>query len=207
MPFTISHAAAILLVKKWKLRISSTAFLAGSMVPDFENFLLLRNTQKFSHTLPGILFFNVPFGIILCFWFHHFAKEPIFQLLPTYYKNKVGKYMFFNWNKYSVNNKLLILKSMLLGIVSHIVWDDFTHGNGFAVMYVPGLHYNIEWLGYKPLFFVVQVFSSVAGLVVINNYIRRSDSVNADWPICNLNSGYVFILVTALFIFFCDFTF
>lgn len=201
MPFTISHAAAIILVRKWKIRISSTGFIAGSMVPDFESFLLLRNSNKFSHTLPGIFLLALPLGILLCFWYHYFAKDYIFQILPLYYKNKVAKYMSFNWSKYSLTNKLLIVKSLLLGIISHLIWDDFTHENGFMVMHIPGLLYNIEWLRYKPLFFVIQILSSVVGLLFINNYICQLDTVNINGTTNNLTSNYVFILITALIVF------
>lgn len=59
---------------------------------------------------------------------------------------------------------LLLLVSLLVGVVSHIVWDLFTHEGRWGVAILPAL--DQQWgplLGYKWL----QHGSSVAGLVII----------------------------------------
>ena len=54
---------------------------------------------------------------------------------------------------------------MLLGALSHVAWDAFTHANGWAVAHLPVLRgeANLGWPRYK----ILQHASSVAGMGVI----------------------------------------
>ena len=57
MPFTFSHPAIILPLKKLpKKYISMTGLIVGSIAPDFEYFLRMKS--KYSHTMSGILWYD-----------------------------------------------------------------------------------------------------------------------------------------------------
>lgn len=64
----------------------------------------------------------------------------------------------------SVRGMLLLVVSLLIGVVSHIVWDLFTHEGRWGVQTVPGL--ESEW-GPLPGFTWLQHGSSAVGLAII----------------------------------------
>jgi len=49
MPFTIAHVSVIYPFRRLKIRISTTAFIVGTMVPDFEDFILMRHVRNIGH--------------------------------------------------------------------------------------------------------------------------------------------------------------
>ena len=67
MPFTLAHPAIVLPLAAKKLRMSATGLVIGSMVPDFEYFIRMRTESKYSHTLAGLFWFDLPLGLLLCF--------------------------------------------------------------------------------------------------------------------------------------------
>lgn len=68
MPFTFSHPAIILPLTSSKRQwFSATGLVIGSMTPDFEYFIRMKVQSDFSHTLPGLLWFDLPLGLLLSF--------------------------------------------------------------------------------------------------------------------------------------------
>jgi hypothetical protein len=68
------------------------------------------------------------------------------------------------------------LLSLVIGIATHLVWDSFTHGDGYVVTHVPLLSAtafgDLTWAR------LLQHVSTVVGLVVIAVYLwRRRGSV------------------------------
>lgn len=83
MPFTFSHPAIILPLKKLpKKYISMTGLIVGSITPDFEYFLRMKS--KYSHTISGILWYDLPMGIFLAFIFHNLIKEALINNMPLF---------------------------------------------------------------------------------------------------------------------------
>src|SRR5665647_2066569 len=72
MPFTFSHPAIVLpatyLPKKWH---SLSALIMGSMTPDFEYFIRMKDASKYGHTWTGVFWFDIPMGLLLIFLFHN----------------------------------------------------------------------------------------------------------------------------------------
>ncbi|MFK7004667.1 hypothetical protein BWK63_11670 [Flavobacterium covae] len=145
MPFTFSHPAIILplnyLPKKW---ISLTGLIIGSLTPDFEYFLRMRIKSNFSHTLLGIFWFDLPLGILLTFIFHNQVKNQLYKNLPKILSERFLNIKEVNWNKHFLQNWKIIIISILVGAISHIFWDGFTHHDGFFVKTIPQLSKAIE---------------------------------------------------------------
>ncbi|WP_236551500.1 DUF4184 family protein [Tenacibaculum maritimum] len=114
MPFTFSHPSIILLFtylpKKW---FSLTGLVIGSLTPDFEYFIRMEIKSTFSHTLIGLLGFNLPLGITLSFIFHNIIKNDLFNNLPHYFKSKFSSFKKFNWNPYFTKNWPIVTSSIL----------------------------------------------------------------------------------------------
>lgn len=199
MPFTPSHAVLFLIAKKCNIRTSATAFITGTMVPDFESFLLMRNTDKLSHTWKGIFLIDIPLALVLCFLFHQYVKDTLFSLLPAYYKKRLYQPRQLHWPSYFSKNTALVLLSTFVGAISHLVWDDFTHEAGYASYFFPVLDEHIEWLNFTPIFFVVQVASSIVGLLLLQLYISQMPCkpVHIN-PVKRKKERFIFITVATL---------
>lgn len=164
MPFTLAHPAIMLPLAKTG-RFSLTALIAGSMVPDLEFFLQMREVENIGHHWYGVLLFDLPVAIVCCYVFHNLLKYLLIIHLPAAYRNKFIDVIGFNWNVYAAANKMKILFSLFLGILSHIAWDGFTHHDGFFVLLLPVLQSSISITGKPiPAYFFLQIFSSVAGM-------------------------------------------
>src|SRR5437763_5725606 len=128
MPFTFSHPAAILpfriFRKKW---FSLTALVIGSVVPDFEYFLRMKDESFYSHKFWGIWWFDLPLAFLLSFLFHDVVRNPLFSNLPYTLQKRFKGYMDFKWGDYLRKHFGIVVFSFLVGIVSHILWDRLTH--------------------------------------------------------------------------------
>ncbi len=169
MPFTFSHPAIILplryLPKSW---FSLTALIIGSLTPDFEYFLRMKVKSNYSHTLGGIFWFDLPLAILLTFIFNNIIRNLLFQNLPEVIKNRVLIFTEFDWNIYFKRNWFIILISLLIGIISHIFWDAFTHKHGYFVNEITALKNTIRIFGTEiPFWKIAQHGSTFLGSFII----------------------------------------
>jgi uncharacterized protein DUF4184 len=167
MPFTVSHAAAALPLRK--LPLVWSAFIIGSMAPDFPYIVGTEVYRDWGHHFPGMLWFTLPASLVALWVFHNIIKRPIIQLLPIGMQERLrlhaGKFTFLPASRF-----LAIAGSILAGIASHVLWDGFTHAHTwmwdhFAFMRawvrIPLLNHRL------PLFSVLQYLSSVLGMLVL----------------------------------------
>ena len=89
MPFTISHAAAVLPLKKSRLPLA--ALMIGSMSPDFAYFLPVGLANTSWHDLAGILFFCLPAGLAAWLLFVRLLERPTIELLPEAWRVRVPR--------------------------------------------------------------------------------------------------------------------
>lgn len=169
MPFTFSHPAAIIpltfLPRRW---FSLTGLIIGSLTPDFEYFLRLKIKSYYSHTIDGLFWFNLPLGLLLAFIFHNIVRDSLFSNLPTTLKTRFSPYRQFDWNNHFKRNKLVVIFSILLGAASHLLWDSFTHDQGYFVQTIPALQNSVDFMGRKiPILKMLQHGSTLLGGLVI----------------------------------------
>lgn len=169
MPFTFTHPAIILLLtylpRKW---FSFTGLVIGSLTPDFEYFLRMRVKSNYSHTLEGIILFDLPLGLLLAFTFHNIVRNSLFDNLPTFLKSRFSTFKQFDWNRFFCKNWLIVIISILIGTASHLFWDSFTHNHGYFVEAIPSLTNTINIFGGQiPIFKILQHSSTLIGALVI----------------------------------------
>lgn len=130
MPLTISHPAASIPLARFGLVLS--ALVIGSMTPDFPYFIPIFPYNGFSHSIIGLFIYCVPLGLISLLVFHFLIKRPVLSLLPINHQQRL--YGFANsFSFWPVRRFLLIILSILLGAFTHILWDSFTHPQGWMV--------------------------------------------------------------------------
>jgi hypothetical protein len=183
MPFTFTHPAIILpltyLPRKW---FSFTGLVIGSLTPDFEYFLRMRVKSNYSHTLEGIILFDLPLGLLLAFTFHNIVRNSLFDNLPTFLKSRFSTFKQFDWNRFFCKNWLIVIISILIGTASHLFWDSFTHNHGYFVEAIPSLTNTINIFGGQiPIFKILQHSSTLIGALVIARAfykLPKDNSVN-----------------------------
>jgi hypothetical protein len=168
MPFTFSHPAIVLPFCKINFNISITALIIGSIVPDYEFLLQLRELNHIGHSGIGILIIDIPLAYLFCYFFHNVLRNNTIVNLPIFLLNKCHNALYFNWNNYAKENKLKVFFSIVAGILSHLFLDAFTHKNGFIVMQFAILKKSIFVLNKNvTMFFILQIVFSLLGLVMI----------------------------------------
>ena len=173
MPFTPAHPVLILPLTQSK-RFSATALIAGSMVPDFEFFFQMRAVENIGHHWYGILLFDMPAALLLCYLFHNLLRNLFIAHLPSALQQRFTYARNFNWNTYATHNKTVIILSLLTGVASHIVWDGFTHNDGLFVEMIPSLALTTGWSILNiPVYFLLQLLFSVAGMIIMLYTVYR----------------------------------
>lgn len=138
MPFTFSHPAIVLPFAIFPKRFFSlTGLVIGSMIPDFEYFLRMKLQSNYSHTLKGIFWFDLPLAILVSFIFHNLVKKEFIDNLPLFFKSRFFAFKAFDWNAYFIKNWWVVCISILIGTLSHLFWDSFTHHGGYFVNEFP----------------------------------------------------------------------
>jgi hypothetical protein len=173
MPFTFSHPAIIIPLSKTRLNLPLTGLIAGSMVPDFEFFIRMKLDENIGHHWLGFFVFDIPVAFFMCFVFHNIIRNTFIQHLPDKLGNRFASVFQFNWNSYAVKNKFKLCISVIIGIVSHLLWDAFTHYDGVFVLMIPVLTKQIHLLKLDiAVYDVLQFISSAWGIWYVCSYIK-----------------------------------
>ena len=172
MPFTPAHAAIVLPFIKSRYT-SATGLIVGSLTPDFEYFLKMSVDSNYSHTFPGLFYFDLPIAVALAFIFHGVVKKNLISNLPACIQQRLQLLNELNFKSYFKKNYLIFITSALLGETSHILWDGFTHGDGYFVNQLSFYDGTNVFLGGAryPLWYVLQHVSTFAGLAVVFIYL------------------------------------
>jgi hypothetical protein len=166
VPFTLSHAAAALPLRRAHLVVS--ALVAGTFAPDLEYFIRLVPGGGWGHTLPGLVGMSLPLGLAALWIFHRFVKVPLACLLPTSVRARLTSQLLpFRFGP--LRRFLHIVISILIGMATHILWDAFTHPQYGLVVHLRFLWIPVHLpvLGWEPWYDVLQLISSVMGLVIV----------------------------------------
>ncbi|WP_407358059.1 DUF4184 family protein [Microbacterium sp. LTA6] len=171
MPFTPSHAVIALPFIRTPLVPSAIAI--GAMTPDLPLFLRgLGVSYSFTHTIGNVLWTALlAFGLFIL-W-RVVLRPAVPELVPV----GLARSLPSDWTdtgltalrravgiEQSRGYPVLLALSFVLGVLSHIAWDLFTHEGRGGVELIPAL--DAMWgplRGYKWL----QHGSSVIGLVII----------------------------------------
>jgi len=169
MPLTFAHPAAILPFSRKSKYINFSAMVFGSMAPDFEYFLKGQPMGDIGHTLTGLVLFNLPIVTFVYFIYHIFVHQILFNHLPTFLQDTYIKKVDL-----TITLKVIVFcYSALFGMLTHVVWDSFTHINGYMVLKFPVLFthsYNIYGFAI-PIYKFLQHGSTIFGITMILVYM------------------------------------
>jgi Domain of unknown function (DUF4184) len=169
MPYTLSHAAAVLPFSRplARLRILS-ATVIGSMVPDFGHLMPVYPQRLMTHSALSLLTFSLPLGLFSYWFFQLLMKRPFLSLLPDQ--------AYMRWRPFAARAAwnsplqwLLAAAGILGGAVTHLVWDGFTHEGARGMRMMPELDdWTFELHGHHLIGArLMQDGSSLVGLAIV----------------------------------------
>ncbi|GAB2677748.1 DUF4184 family protein [Flavihumibacter cheonanensis] len=203
MPFTFAHPAIVLPLTKLPVKwFSLTGLIVGSIVPDFEYFFRMRVKSTYSHTIGGVFWFDLPIAIIISFLFHLIVRDSLFKNLPIFLRKRLTTFTKFNWLAYFADNWPVVLLSILIGIFSHILWENLTHDNGYIVERITLFKNEIFFNDIPiPLFKVFQHLSTLLGGLYIYYYLWTIPETSNEVRQAKYTYWVVFSVLTCLIFF------
>ncbi|MEU8775365.1 DUF4184 family protein [Streptomyces sp. NPDC048606] len=149
MPFTLSHAAAVLpaIGRDGRARgaLVASALVFGSFAPDtvfFADAVVpgFMEYGTFTHSLPGVLTVDAVLTAVLALcWL--LSREPLVALLPRAWRGRVHAFVRGEpWHgRGPLALALWFYASAVAGSLTHVVWDSFTHGDRWGTDALPAL--------------------------------------------------------------------
>ncbi len=201
MPFTFSHPAIILPFAKIRSAyVSMSCLVAGSITPDFQYFLQMKLKGKIMHTWHGAFLVGLPVAVFLVLVFHLIIKRPLINNLPTYFKSRLNDLVQVDFLKRFKENFFSYLACLQIGILSHVLWDSFTHANTYFVEHMEFLSWKVEHEAFsdRPLFRYLQHISTLVGAILIAWYFHLLPTKRDDHSPVNYGYWLVMLGFTAL---------
>ncbi|GGW18814.1 hypothetical protein GCM10018980_41200 [Streptomyces capoamus] len=196
MPFTLSHAAAVLPAIRrdggGRGRLVPAVLVAGSYAPDMPYYTagVLPGGMQFgtvTHAFAGVVTVDVPIAWALAgLWL--LVREPLTALLPRAWQGRPAALLRCGAPRARVRAASVgrWYASAVLGALTHVVWDAFTHHDRWGTRLIAAI--GRERPAGMPLFTWLQYGSSVAGAVVVAVFLVRAlrrapDAVPARVPV------------------------
>lgn len=178
MPFTPSHMAAALPFVRTPLIPAALAI--GTMAPDVPYYIPLGVPRGLTHSLPGVIIADLPMTIVLTLMWFAVLRAPLIDLSPRFLRERMPARGVLGWrapDRRWLAAVGILICSALVGILTHVAWDSFTHG-GWLVDALPLLATR---LGPLPLHTLLQHASTIGGLVALalwgRYWVRRTPPI------------------------------
>ena len=169
MPFTISHVAAVLpghrILRRYGLL---SAAIIGSMVPDFGFLFPWPLERSQTHGAMALLKFCLPVGLTAWALFQLFIKPAWGAVLPGRWRWRLRAEHptapLGRWQTWAAAALII-----LLGAITHLIWDGFTHEDGRGVRLLSILDdYGPDIHGHSMrIYRLLQHGSTLVGLSVV----------------------------------------
>ncbi|MBM9622193.1 DUF4184 family protein [Streptomyces zhihengii] len=190
MPFTLSHAAAVLpgVRRDGTARgpLLASALVLGSLAPDMTYFAasFVPGAMEFgtvTHGPLGVLTVDVAVtALLVALWL--LVRDPLVALLPRTWRGRVHPVLRGSaWGTRPLPAVVFwFWVSAVLGATTHVVWDAFTHIDRWGVRLVPVLDETVAGF---PLYTFTQYGSSAVALVALvwfaASALRRAEPTGA----------------------------
>lgn len=169
MPFTVAHG--VLARPLWRAsrgRLPLSGLVVGSVAPDLEYLWHLDTERTIGHTLGGVFLLDLPLALALLALWHGLIKESVAALVSHRFRPPINPAPFpfrpVRWFG-------LVVGSVLVGIAGHLLWDAFTHRDGFITTRVWFLR---EAIGRPHVYDLFNYASTIVGLVLLGVWWWRS---------------------------------
>lgn len=167
MPVTLAHPAAVLPLRGLGLPLS--AMVLGSMTPDLPVLGRIWGLYGFTHSLLGIVTVDLALALGLLVFWDRWGRDALVDATPDAVRRRLPERARIGRRAW-----LLAPAAAVLGSITHVVWDSFTHPDRWGVRQVAWLQ---ETHGPLPGQQWAQFASGIIGLLVVGlalvTHLRR----------------------------------
>ena len=142
------------------------ALVVGSCAPDIAYALGLYNVG--SHSLPGLITFCLPAGLLVYGWLELLALPALTRSLPEAWGIQWARFATTRGLPTTVRGWAAAALAILLGACTHLLWDGFTHRTHWPARLYADVHVG-RW--YLPGF--LQVTCSIVGSILVFAHLAR----------------------------------
>ena len=162
MPFTMAHV--VLARPLWRTagrRLPLSGIVVGSVAPDLEYLAHLDTERTIGHMLHGVFLLDLPLALVLLALWHGLIKGPVAALVSPRLRPPIdtSPFAFGPAGRFG-----LVVASILTGVAGHLLWDGFTHRDGFITTRVGLLQ---EAIGRPHVYDLFNYASTVAGMLLL----------------------------------------
>lgn len=181
MPFTLSHAVAVLPAVRTdgsgRGPLVPAVLVAGSFAPDMTYYAasVRSGAMEFgdvTHAFWGVFTVDVLIAWALVgLWL--LVREPLVALLPRAKQGRVATLLRCGAPRARTRPSLVVrwYVSAVVGALTHVVWDAFTHLDRWGMRVFPVLG---EKVAGSPLYWYLQYGGSAVAAVVIALFVARA---------------------------------
>ncbi|MFG2952693.1 DUF4184 family protein [Streptomyces sp. NPDC048291] len=181
MPFTLSHAAAVLPAVRGdgtgRGRLVPAVLVAGSFAPDLTYYAAsaVPDAMEFgdvTHSFTGVLTVDVLFAwALVALWL--LVREPLVALAPRARQGRVAALLRCGAPRARAGLPVAAwwYVSAVAGGLTHVVWDAFTHHDRWGTRLIPAIGRSVAGM---PLYTLLQYGSSVVGAAVVSVFAVRA---------------------------------
>ena len=177
MPFTLAHPAAVLPLRHVRF-LRTAPLVIGAVTPDVPYYLPLGpgghalRLRLETHSLVSSCTVDLALGLVLLMA-AVLLREPLTALLPA--RARWLTLQALEPFRRRATEWLLAPLAILVGVWSHLLWDSFTHPEGWAVRHFAALSDTVTIGWYTgAMFHLLQYLTSALGLLVIAWWYRRA---------------------------------
>jgi Domain of unknown function (DUF4184) len=171
VPFTPAHPAAVLpLIRR---PLVASALVAGAVAPDLLYVGVIYRiatqingnfTLTLTHEFTSALWLDPLLALLLLAVFQLVLRRPLIALAPAALAARLPTPDRLR--------PIWVLVSVVLGAVTHVVWDSFTHGDGYFVRQFPGVFRAQVTAGWD-VNRILQYVSTVGGCLILAVWLYR----------------------------------
>jgi Domain of unknown function (DUF4184) len=177
MPFPLAHPAAVLPLRRYcPGYLSFPALVVGSISPDAGYLFGRLGLDDISHQVVGIFCFCLPLSLAIL-WIAYGLGRRVLRGA----RNPLGR-VFSPVLEQPVGSLLTIVSSVLIGAATHLLWDSFTHKNGWFVEHLTFLQSPVGLVANRrlKLCHVLWYGSTFAGIAWLGLTYQRWRGVASD---------------------------
>lgn len=168
MPFTAAHVAAVLpLVRRRPL--VPAALVVGSMAPDLPYFLPLDLARWQTHRLSWAFTVTAAIGMVFWLVWERVLAAPAADCAPRWVRFRLPD-VSASGPSLTPGRLLAGYASIVIGSLTHLAWDTFTHEGAHGVGLLPALEREI---GVLPAYKWLQIASGGIGVLAVGWWCWR----------------------------------
>jgi hypothetical protein len=171
MPFTLAHPAAILPLRGWRY-LRTAPLVLGALVPDLPYYV----PSSVKRLLPETHRFEASFTICLLLGYLALAAVYLLRKPLTALLSARARVLCLSALQPFAQPLawLFAAPAIVVGVWTHLVWDSFTHMDGWTVHRVAALSAPVTIGPFSgPVCHLLQYLTSVLGLAIVTAWYLR----------------------------------